>query len=113
MKSIGKFSNLVVLDVSCDCDVVPPFSTLTKLREIVFSTTQPFGQKWCHSFGKEAPKSIKFVSLFLMTPNCAEILLQRMDLTVLKLKSRPYNFTDFCLNFPRQLKNPKYMFVHA
>lgn len=112
MMSIGKFSNLVILQTFCDLQAVPPFSKLTKLRELVLSTNMPFLEKWCRAFAGEVPKSVRFLSLYLSSVKCSKILLDHLQLTVLRVKCSRSNFQEFCDTFPVPHNNPTHLFVN-
>jgi hypothetical protein len=114
MTLLGEFSNLVILDVLC-AEIIPPFSKLHKLRELVLLTKHKLTKKWCSLLCKEVPNSVKFLSLYpTITPKSAKMLLRgSLQLTVLRLETNPNCFKKFCKVFSEPRENPKHMAVKA
>lgn len=112
MKSLGEFSNLVILDFFCT-EVIPPLSQLRKLRELVLFVTHSFTRNWCRSLCRELPPSVKFLSLDSVRPAIALVYLGELQLTALKVYARHIDFQSFCEAFPSARDNPKHMIVET
>jgi hypothetical protein len=106
MKSIGKFLNLVILDILCG-ELIPPLSSLPKLRELVLFTSRSQTQKWYSLVSKEIPKSVRFLSVDLITSDVAEILLEHVQLTVLRVTLSREDYRGFEQSFLTRRENPK------
>lgn len=114
MKSIGKFTNLVILDILCG-KVIPPLSTLHKLRELILYVTHDFSSSWCSLFLEEVPKSVRFLSLDMINAEIAEMILNRIELIVLRvsLHTTYSAFEGFLKAFPLPRENPNHIAVKA
>jgi hypothetical protein len=106
MESIRKFSNLLILDITCG-KVIPPFSQLPKLCELLVFTTHTFTRELCNSLCSEIPSTVRFLSLESITVDMAEIILKSVTLTVMRVYL-PSDFEDFRSVFPCARDNPKH-----
>lgn len=112
--SIGAFSNLLILDLICDFELVPPFSKLVKLRELILYSRNPLSPALCDLIGKEVSNSVQFLSVFLTVTQSAEIILRYLQLTVLRVTTATrFGFRKFCVAFCETRANPKQMFIRS
>lgn len=107
LTSIGCFVNVSILDVFC-ATVVPQFSKLPQLRELVLTTTHLVTEEWVKSLCKEISNSVQFLSLRSMRTEGAELLLENVSLTVLKIYVTRASFRWFCNSFDAPRDNPKH-----
>lgn len=115
MKSFGKFSHLEILDIVCPEAVPPQLSKLPELRELVLFNThsRPLTGIWCYFLCKEICNSVRFLSLKSITAQTAEIILEELQLIVLRIFADKTTFNDFWHTFSRPRNNPKHFLVQA
>lgn len=113
LEFIQQFSNLVILYLSChlEDDVVPPFSKMVNLRELVLETPISVNSALCEVIGKEISNSVKFLSLRMLQAEAAEVILQHVQLTVFRIRATGVSFNRFRDAFPVRRSNPQTMFV--